>query len=1063
MILALCMLVPLVGRTQQPMGARGNVTAYYDEAAIEKNAYRESPYFMALDEGWQSTLTDSSVRYSCRLEVERDWKEFQVYLNVRGGRAVRVWLNDREVGYAGDSRHWNEFLLNPRLYYGGDNTLVVEMLTHSREAMLEADRSEPGLNGIPYLLFKNDPNVADYTLTADYDAASGRGTLSLSADIFCSRRKGKYYLEVEVWNPSGRQLDRMGRWVVFNGRSEEPVDISRSWPDIQPWNAESPVLYTAVIRLRNEKMEEEELVGTRFGFRHVEVKDGQLLLNGKAITLKGVTYGKERTDSEEARQQMLSDVLAMKRHNVNAVRTARFSPIDPYFYELCDRYGLYVVCDANLSPLSVQQHAVATDQEYMPLFERRVDNLYGKYKNHTSIIAWSLGDTRDNGVCMTAAYKRLKAKEKTRPVIFSGAEHGESTDIIAPLSPDPEALRQSLGKAGDRPTVILVAAGKDDFSQLEPLWNLVGSSRQLQGGFVDGWPLSATMLSELKHLFSPFDVRLDKLMPDDGEFTVLNRLDFTNLGRYSLDYNIFTNYRTAITGGALPLVVLSGGNDKVQMRIPHVDLQPGEELFVRFDLATRQDEMLPWQSSADLTVATVEFTLPQQMPYRDFVNDGEPVVDSSMIQCQLQFDGHTDWNGERVGYMVRCPDERTLCIDEMWRYMAPDGMVMCDMRCTYTRFSTGDVVIDYTLMPSDRVSADKLHPMLVLPSAGDSITWFGLDREVAFSKQHSGLVGIYTCSSKDNIARKQVRWCATKKGGAGLYAEVLGERFAFMDNGANLKINPQSSTTFRLHLHPYAQHNPDVFYGTTFPRMTMGMLEPPTISSSEVRFSQPLTVTISSPKASDIRYTLDGSEPTESSTRYTSPIVITATTVVKAKAFAKDTPPSFTATRRFNYDYIVRTSFSRKANTPYNVGADTLLFDGEKGTADELTHGWLGFSGEAVTTTVELAKTIDVDRLVVRYAHSPATWAFAPLSVMVLTSTDGTTFSDTVTAVVPFDPADEKESSPRVVELQIPIHRQTGVVKIVPLTLGNIPAWHRAKGLKPWMMMDEIEVVESVK
>ncbi|MBQ8703670.1 MAG: chitobiase/beta-hexosaminidase C-terminal domain-containing protein [Bacteroidales bacterium] len=1048
--------------TAQPsLPSRANVVAYYEESAIEKQAYRESPYYMELTGSWQQRQTDSSILYTRQLEAERTWKDYLVYLNVRAGRAVRVLLNDKVIGYGDDSRHWNEFLLSRELRYDRDNKLTIEALKHPKGALLEDTALQVGLNGEPFILFKNDPNVADFSLVADYDASTATGVFSLAAGIYCGKRKGKYYLEVEVWDPKGRSLDRMGRWVVFNGRSEETVDISRSWLNVQPWSAEEPSLYTAVVRLRNDKMEE-ETVGARFGFRRVEVRDGVLQVNGKAVTLKGVTYGLEHTEGYASRQQMIRDIETMKRHNVNAVRTARYSPMEPYFYELCDRYGLYVVCDANLMPLSTQQMAVATDQDYMPWFEHRVENLYGKYKNYTSIIAWSLGNTRDNGVCMTAAYKRLKAKDKTRPVIFSGADYGDATDVIAPMMPAVGVLQQALKKQGDRPSLMLASVGKNNFSELESLWQLVMNNRQLQGGFVDGWPLSSTMLSELKHLYSPFDVRLEKLMPDDGEFIVQNRNDFANLGRYSLDYNVFTNYTPAITGGALPLVVPSGSSDKVQMRIPRVDLRPGEELFVRFSLTTRCNEMQSWQSSGDLTVGTVEFALPQTAPHRKLENDGIPVLDSAMLDYQLYFDGYQDWIGELAGRMVRHPDERTLCIDDMWRYKSPDGNMMCDVRSTYTRFSTGDVVIDYTIMPNDRAIAGKLRPVVLLPIAGDSIRWFGLDREVLFSGRNSGLVGTFTQSTANAVARKQVRWCATSKGGeGGLFAEVLGKRFDIRVNSARLRIYPQSSDSFRIHLRPYTQQNPSDFYGVSFPRMSMGMLEPPTITGSEVRFSQPLMVTITNSAASEIRYTLDGSEPTESSQRYADPFVISSTTVVKAKAFAKDTPPSFTATRKFNYDYIVRTTFSRKPNTPYNVGADTLLFDGEKGAVDELTHGWLGFSGEPVVTTVQLAKPIDVETVVLRYAHTPATWAFAPRQVSVAVSTDGINYTDTLKVDLPFDPSDEAETPSRVVELKLPVNREGLVsIRIIPQTIATIPSWHRAKGLKPWLLMDEIEIIE---
>jgi len=283
-----------------------------------------------------------------------------------------------------------------------------------------------------------------------------------------------------------------------------------------------------------------------------------------------------------------------------------------------------------------------------------------------------------------------------------------------------------------------------------------------------------------------------------------------------------------------------------------------------------------------------------------------------------------------------------------------------------------------------------------------------------------------------------------------------------LDNGVYLRIYPWSNTSFRIHLRPYSQADPASCYGIRFPRMTAGMLEPPVISGSELRFSQPLKVTITSQPGSEIRYTLDGSDPTQESPRYTAPFAINATTVVKACAFAKDMPPSFIATRKFNYDYIVSTTFSRKPNTPFNVGTDSILFDSEKGTVDDLSQGWLGFSGDGVVTTVRLAKPIDIEYVTLRFAHAPELWAFAPRQLSVALSTDGTTFVDTLQVSVPVDAASEDARDPRVVEVRVPVDRNgISMLKVDAQSIGTIPAWHRAKGLKPWLMMDEIEVSEA--
>ena len=1048
------------------LAARSNVEAYDDEAGIIKSAYRDSPYFLEMTGRWNQKKTDSSIVYSRELDVEKYWKDYRVSLNVRCGRACRVWLNGKAVGYGDDSRHWNEFALDKFLKYGKKNTLAIETLKHPQEALLESADQLEGLNGEPYLLFKGDPNVEDLSLVADYDALSQSGTLSLDVSVFNSKKKGKYYLEVEVWDPKGHTFDRMGRWVVFEKTDNVQVDMSRSWNGVEPWTAETPNLYTAVVRLRNEEMEEEELVGARFGFRRVEVKDGLLLLNGKPLTLKGVTYGLKHTEGLAGRERIKHDLQTMKQNNINAVRTAKYSPMEPYFYQLCDEMGLYVVCDANLLPSSTQQHAVATDKDFIPLFEHRVDNLYGKYKNHPSIVAWSLGESRDNGICMAAAYKRLTYLDKNRPVIFSGAEHSENTDIIALMNPSVQVLRQSLEKTGDRPFIMLASVDDDHFASLDELWSLVETRRNLQGGFVDKWPLNGIKLADLKGLYSPFDVHLSKTTIDDAEFTVYNRNDFLNFSNYILEYTIFTNLRPNITAGDFPMAIAGGGVEAVKLRMPPIELQPGEEIFIRFDLERRK------ASLEERLVGTVVFPLPyDSQAKRTFANSGALKVDSCEINnfLQLQFAGHRDWTSEVVASTRRVLDAGTACVDAMLQYKS-SGRPMCDARVTYMFFGTGDIVVDYTVAPTDAFRGN-LAPQLVvnLPqSESDSLVWFGLDRESCFSQRSNGIPGIYAepRTKLNGVKRQQVRWCAVQKEPGNLYVALLNTLFTVNVDDNRLIISPAAdSKTFRLHMRDYSQgENPQDFYATEMPVIETGIVDPPLIKSTEARFTQPLAVTISSHTDGVIRYTLDGTEPTETSTPYTGPITLATTTMVKARAYGKDGTPSFTATRKFNYDYIVRTTFSQKPNTPFNEGADTLLFDGERSLIDDLQEGWLGFSGGGVTTTVELSKPIDIEFITLRYAHAPELWAFAPKQVTVLLSPDGETYTDTLHVEIPFDPALKDYDNPQVVELKVPVDKKgMGFLKIEALSIGSVPNWHRAKGLNPWLLMDEIEVSESTK
>ena len=1089
----------------QPVPARPLTVPVDEERSIAREAWRESPYYMELAGTWRQKNTDSSVLYTRQLDVERTWKDYRVYLNVRCGHACRVYLGGKEVGYADDSRQWNEFLLTPFLKYGKANTLVVEALKHPTGALLEDSAIAVGLNGTPFILFRNDPEVSNLGLSADYDAALGTGTLTVDATIFNSSRKGRYYLEVELVDPKGHQVDRMGRWVIFNKSSEEKTDISRTWPDVQPWTAERPALYTAVVRLRNENMDVEEVIGSPFGFRRVEVADGILLVNGKPVTLRGVTYGTEHTEGEASRLQMERDLKAMKLAGVNAVRTTRFSPMEPWFYSMCDRYGLYVVADANLTPASSGRRVVATEQDMIPFFEQRVENLYESLRNHPSIIVWSLGNTRDNGVCMTAAYKRLKALDKSRPVMFSGAQTGDNTDIIAPTFPT-EADLQRLASGAGRPVVMARSTDAPRFSALGPLWRMVENNYTLQGGFLDAWPLSSEMLYDLRNLYSPFAITMIRLGGGEGEFRLTNNSDFADFSRFRLEYSIYTNLRPNIISGELPLAVKAGESGKVGMRIPQLDLQPGEEPFIKFDISQR-----PEGSSRAVPVSHTVFPLPMHKPAAElFRGGGAPLMltedsagvldirfgnynvsfdkrlylyDASRTRVlatpEPLFEGAYDCERHVLASAYRVVDSATVCIDAMVRYTRKDGRTLCDVRETYAVRSTGDITVDYTFVapPAGRQAVEPVIQALRWQDH-QAMRWYGHAHDMLIADGRWRDIEINTLATSAlgyAEERHETRWAVLYDtvDGTAVMARLADTVFTLRQHPGGLVLVPGTSTVERRSLRLVLKVVDGMVDSvaemcrvstTVYPKVNTGIPEAPEIKANAVRFAKPLTVTITAQAAGDIRYTTDGSDPTVESLLYKKPFVIDATTVVKARVFVKNAPPSFVASRKFNYDYIARTTFSRKPNTPYNVGADQLLFDGERGDVTNLSRGWLGFSGNDVVTVVELAKPLDIESVVLRYAHNPAVWAFAPQAVTLSFSVDGTDYSDTVTVQQNFAPEAQSESQPRVVELNIPADRKgVGFVKITAHTIGAIPQWHRGKGLNPWLLMDEISVNEKIE
>ena len=170
------------------------------------------------------------------------------------------------------------------------------------------------------------------------------------------------------------------------------------------------------------------------------------------------------------------------------------------------------------------------------------------------------------------------------------------------------------------------------------------------------------------------------------------------------------------------------------------------------------------------------------------------------------------------------------------------------------------------------------------------------------------------------------------------------------------------------------------------------------------------------------------------------------------------------ASRRFSYDYITSATFENKPNTPYNYNQETILFDAVRGEITDLSQGWLGFSGNDMSVVLQLSKPIDLQDVELHFAHVPDAWAFAPTQVMVYVSEDGENFSQAIPAKIKYNPGEKDMDMPQLQTVRIDVDRQNvRYVRVVAKNLGRIPVWHKAKGLRPWIMVDEIQLNEVIK
>lgn len=1143
------------------MASRANVVTYENENAIEKLRYEDSPYFISLNADWRRTEEGDHVSFTQDYEFPKEWNEYCLFVRFQAPSGYGLWIGDKLIGVSHDSKAYAEFDISGQVRYGKTAQLSLRYAGDDDGALLDGATSIPRFDAA--ILLKPKMNVQDYTFTTQYNAGSQAGLYTLDVDIFNFRKKGKCYLEVEVWDPQGHQVDKIGKWVFFGKRSEVSQTLSSTIAKAQPWSAEVPRLYTAVVRLYDDGKELQDIVGTRIGFRTVS-SDGGLSVNGSLVTLKGVVLPPPPPlNTAEAVKRMRAQLMQMKQMNINAIRT--LYPYEERFYELCDELGFYVVCDANLFPSSTMGQAVATDNEYSDLFADRMRSLYGQYKNHASIVSWSLGDSPDNGVCMSAAYHTMKSLDSHRPVVYTGAQYADNTDLIVPQACGTDALSQYLAKSQSRSLLMLSygSAEGNNFGGMTPLWRKVVDHSRLQGGFFacGDWATFASFpyAVELKHLYRPIEVTLTSTSIDAAEFTVTNLCDFRPLADYKLEYVICSNLKPHIVEGDVPLSLKPGESKPLKLKIPKLMLYAGEELFIQFTLKQRGSTVAVPKNTV---LATYQFPLPAEnmprQPLTDYRQEPLQIEYDSLQQAHItneslalifdektgfitsyKYKGHEllceplrldfvrrltpndkadpngtkQWQRYNMGQMqcevlatsCRKIDPGTVGVDVMLRYRTDSQGDLFEVRQTYLILQSGDVLVNNDITVSEQLkSIAKVGMRVGLDAQLNEVEWFGCDIESYPDRHGAARIMQQTCPAGD-IAyryaetqesgnRAETRWLALKNAAMGVYLDLIDTLCNFSvvplespSKGFDVSVDYRTTGIggarggitldesmlvknhryrFTLHMRPYdcMENDAQDFRRIVYPQVKSSIIEMPVIGKDRERFDGPMTITITSkePK-SEIRYTLDGSTPTESSLLYTKPFTIQNSTVVRARVFKRGESPSFVATRQFVFDYIVSCTFAHKPNTPYNKNYARALYDGESGDVNDLSHGWLGFSGHEMQADLELGKSITIDGVVLRFAHVPDAWVFAPAEVWVSVSSDGQNYSRPQPATILYDAASEAMNTTQLQVINVPLHqRDVRYVRVVAKPIPHIPVWHRAKGLNPWLMLDEIIIQEEL-
>ncbi|WP_088329640.1 glycoside hydrolase family 2 TIM barrel-domain containing protein [Lacimicrobium sp. SS2-24] len=429
--------------------------------------------------------------------LDKDWQGKEVFLHFGAVKsAFYVWVNGQRVGYSQGSKTPAEFHITPYLK-SGDNQITLQVLRWSDGSYLE-DQDFWRLSGITrdvYLYATPQQRIQDYFAKGGLTNNYTDGQLALSVDIQnLTEEKAKGLLQAQLLDQQGKVLWQSSQdYDVAKGNQD--YEFNAEIADVNVWSAETPNLYRLELRLHNAQGQLQQLVKRDLGFRDVKVENAQLLVNGKPVLIKGVNRHEHDPDSGQvvSRQSMLKDIQLFKQFNINAVRLAHY-PNDPYFYELCDRYGIYVIDEANIESHAFyygldRGESLGNNPAWKKAHLARIEAMVERDKNHPSVIVWSLGNEGGNGYNFFHAYDWVDARDPTRPIQYERAINQWNTDMYVPQYPRPEDLKAFAQSNDGRPMIMseYAHAMGNSVGNFRDFWVYIRQYPMLQGGYIWDW------------------------------------------------------------------------------------------------------------------------------------------------------------------------------------------------------------------------------------------------------------------------------------------------------------------------------------------------------------------------------------------------------------------------------------------------------------------------------------------------------------------------------------------------------------------------------------------------
>ena len=422
-----------------------------------------------------SELNNYTGSYRRTFDLPKDWKGKDVYFHVGSATSnLTLWVNGKYVGYSEDSKVAAEFNISKYLK-PGKNLIAMQVMRWCDGSYFE-DQDFWRFTGIArevYLYARPKVHAADIRLNAGLENQYRDGVLNYQVAL----KGGKTDVTLTLCDKDGKKIAEVSG-----------VQGTIKVPGVKAWTAETPYLYKAFITLKN-KQDVSEVIPQKIGFRNVEIKNAQLLVNGKPVLIKGANRHEIDPDGGYvvSVERMIQDIKIMKQLNINAVRTCHY-PDDPRWYDLCDEYGIYVTAEANLEShgMGYDEKSLAKFPEYLQTHIERNEGNVKTFINHPSIIVWSLGNECGYGINFEKTYDWVKAYDQTRPVQYERGGYDSKTDIHCPMYIDYEESEKYCKSDGVKPYIQCEYAHAMGNSEggFKEYWDLIRKYPKYQGGYI---------------------------------------------------------------------------------------------------------------------------------------------------------------------------------------------------------------------------------------------------------------------------------------------------------------------------------------------------------------------------------------------------------------------------------------------------------------------------------------------------------------------------------------------------------------------------------------------------